>query len=54
MSKKLVLEILEECALQQEMANLGGIIGGKENEKLAKQDLARYRKAVKWYKENSK
>ena len=52
MSKKLVLEILTECVDQQVMANLGGIVGGKENEKLAEQDLKRYQKALKWYEEN--
>jgi len=52
MSKKLVLEILEECVNQQIMANLGGIIGGEEYEKLAEQDLKRYQKALKWYEKN--
>jgi hypothetical protein len=50
MSKKLVLEILQECVDQQQMANLGGIIGGEENEKFAKEDLARYIKALNWFK----
>jgi|AntRauTorcE11897_2_1112592.scaffolds.fasta_scaffold07551_10 hypothetical protein len=50
MSKKLVLSILQECYEQQERANLGGIIGGEENEKYAEEDLARYKKALDWYR----
>ena len=50
MSKKLVLEILQECVNQQQMANLGGIVGGEEDERLAEQDLARYIKALNWFK----
>ncbi len=49
MSKKLVLSILQECYDQQEHANLGGIVGGEENEIFAKEDLARYKKALDWY-----
>jgi hypothetical protein len=54
MSKKLVLEILQECVDQQLMANLGGIVGGEEEEQMAKEDLARYSKAFKWFKEKCK
>lgn len=50
MSKKLVLEILQECVDQQVMANLGGIVGGEENEKFAQEDLERYIKALNWFK----
>lgn len=49
MSKKLVLEILEECVFHQDQAIAGGIVGGKEEEKMARQDLARFTKARNWY-----
>lgn len=48
--KELVLQILQECVEQQQMANLGGIVGGKEEEELAEQDLKRYIKARDWFK----
>jgi hypothetical protein len=51
MSKKIVLEILQECVLMQQQANLGGIVGGKEAQKMAEKDLARFIKARDWFKE---
>jgi hypothetical protein len=54
MSKKIVLEILQECVLMQQHANLGGIIGGKEAQKMAEKDLARFIKARDWFKEKCK
>ena len=54
MSKKLVEKILQECYDQQQHANLGGIVGGEENEKFAKEDLARYKKALDWFRKNCK
>lgn len=54
MSKELVIEILTECVDQQINANLGGIIGGKEEEKFAEQDLRRYVKARTWAIKNIK
>jgi hypothetical protein len=54
MSKKLVLDILEDCVLMQQHANLGGIVGGKEEIKMAEEDLARFIKARDWFKEKCK
>jgi hypothetical protein len=54
MSKKLVLDILNECVLMQEHANAGGIVGGKEERKMAQKDLTRFKKARDWFKEKSK
>tara|TARA_R110000796_G_scaffold202879_1_gene319169 strand:- start:1057 stop:1221 length:165 start_codon:yes stop_codon:yes gene_type:complete len=54
MSKKLVLDILNECVLMQQHANEGGIEGGKEEQKMAQKDLARFKKARDWFKEKCK
>ena len=50
MSKKLVLEILEECVFHQDSAIAGGIVGGKKELEMARQDLARLEKARDWFK----
>ncbi|AGO49100.1 hypothetical protein Phi13:1_gp089 [Cellulophaga phage phi13:1] len=52
MSRKLVLEILNENVDQQSMAITGGIVGGEECEEYAQQDLDRYIKARDWFVKN--
>lgn len=54
MSKKLVLEILQECVIMQQNANLGGVVGGKEEHEMAEKDLARFIKARDWFEEKCK
>jgi len=54
MSKKLVIEILSDLVHQQASAIAGGIVGGKENEKFAQEDLEKYSKALKWARKNIK
>ena len=51
-SKELVREILFECVDHQVNAILGGIVGGKECEKIAQQDLKRYQAALDWFDKN--
>jgi hypothetical protein len=52
MNKKKVHDILESFLNQQMMAIAGGVIGGKESEKLANQDLKMYADALHWFENN--
>ncbi len=49
---ELVKEVLTECVDNQLRANLGGIVGGEENEEFARQDLKRYGQALDWFNKN--
>ena len=52
--KDLVMQILSGMVNQQLNAILGGIVGGKEEDKLARKDLKMYQRAFKYAKKNLK
>jgi hypothetical protein len=49
MNKNKVREVLRQLHEQQLHANLGGIVGGEENEQYAKDDLKLYDDCLVWF-----